>query len=78
MSADPIAALRSSRVALAAERDTVLRMLRVLLSVSGDHMSACGRTMGDSHPCTCHADEFREMLKGMYNPDAMSEPSTPV
>lgn len=49
----------------AAERDEceVLRAaLRKLLAVPGDHMTACDRTMGASHPCTCGANEARRIL----------------
>jgi hypothetical protein len=27
-----------------------------------DHMTACERTMGATHPCTCGADQARAML----------------
>ena len=27
-----------------------------------DHLTSCDRTMGASHPCTCHADEYRALL----------------
>lgn len=35
---------------------------RLLLTVDGDHMTACEKTMGDSHPCTCGATEIRLRL----------------
>lgn len=36
--------------------------LRRLLAVEDDHMTACDRTMGATHPCTCGADSARELL----------------
>ncbi len=36
--------------------------LRKLLHADNDHMTACDRTMGDSHLCTCGADEARRTL----------------
>jgi hypothetical protein len=36
--------------------------LRKLLSVPGDHMTACDRTMGATHPCTCGANAIRALL----------------
>jgi chromosome segregation ATPase len=39
--------------------DTLMR----LLAVANDHMTSCDRTMGDSHPCTCGADEARKELE---------------
>ena len=35
-------------------------LLCELLSVQGDHMTACQKTMGESHPCTCGADKARK------------------
>lgn len=35
---------------------------RLLYAVDGDHMTACEKTMGDSHPCTCGATEIRLRL----------------
>lgn len=40
-----------------------------------DHMSACERTMGDTHPCTCGAEAFRKILG--HSPSALS-PSSPA
>ncbi len=37
-------------------------ILRKLLSVEGDHMTACDRTMGATHPCTCGANRARQLL----------------
>lgn len=37
--------------------------LRQLLQAKGDHMSACDKTMGDTHPCTCGAIEARTLLR---------------
>ena len=39
-------------------------VLRKMLSVKGDHMTACDRTMGATHPCTCGADRARSLLTG--------------
>ena len=39
-------------------------ILRKLLSVEGDHMTACDRTMGATHPCTCGADRARSLFTG--------------
>jgi hypothetical protein len=36
--------------------------LRKMLAAPGDHMTACDRTMGASHPCTCGANEARRLL----------------
>jgi hypothetical protein len=45
------------------ERQGVMTMaLATLLAAPDDHMTACDRTMGDSHPCTCGADEARKLL----------------
>ncbi len=38
------------------------KMLRKLLQADGDHMTACDRTMGATHPCTCGATEARSTL----------------
>ena len=49
----------------AADRDEceVLRAaLKKLLAAPGDHMTACDRTMGATHPCTCGANEARRIL----------------
>ena len=49
----------------AKERIEVLESgLRQLLAVEDDHMTACDRTMGDSHPCTCGAIGVRLLLAG--------------
>lgn len=37
-------------------------ILKRLLAVDGDHMSACDRIMGDTHPCTCGADRARQLF----------------
>ena len=39
------------------------KALRKLLAAKGDHMTACDRTMGATHPCTCGADDARQLLK---------------
>ena len=38
--------------------------LNKLLVADGDHMTACDRTMGASHPCTCGANDARQLLAG--------------
>ena len=37
---------------------------RMLTDAAGspDHMTACERTMGATHPCTCGADQARALL----------------
>ena len=29
-----------------------------------DHMTSCDKVMGDTHPCTCSADQVRRALAG--------------
>jgi hypothetical protein len=43
------------------------RLLTLLFNQTGapDHMTACEKTMGDTHPCTCGADALRRAL-GRY------------
>jgi hypothetical protein len=38
---------------------------KMLYDASGapDHMTACERTMGATHPCTCGADQARALLE---------------
>ena len=36
--------------------------LQTLLEAPGDHMTACDRTMGATHPCTCGANDARRLL----------------
>ena len=38
------------------------KTLTKILQADGDHMTACDRTMGASHPCSCGADEARRIL----------------
>ena len=45
---------RNGRLAVALNR---------LLAAPNDHMTACDRTMGDSHPCTCGANSARQLLQ---------------
>ena len=45
------------------DRDALKKALRKMLSVPGDHMTACDRIMGATHPCSCGADAARAMLK---------------
>lgn len=41
--------------------------LRTLLyqqhAAARDHVTSCDRIMGATHPCTCHADEYRALLE---------------
>jgi len=37
--------------------------LKKLFRAKGDHMTACDKTMGDSHPCTCGANALRAMVE---------------
>jgi hypothetical protein len=43
-------------------------VLRKMLRIADDHMTACNRVMGASHPCTCGAREARALLNGQ-DPD---------
>jgi hypothetical protein len=54
-----------NRTADAAEAraERLLDTLMRLLAVANDHMTSCDRTMGDTHPCTCGADEARKALE---------------
>ena len=45
------------------QRDSYAKALKRLLRAKGDHMTACDRTMGATHPCTCGADNARKLLK---------------
>jgi len=45
------------------QRDAYRKVLRKLLRAKNDHMSACDRIMGATHPCTCGANEARALLK---------------
>jgi hypothetical protein len=38
------------------------KVLRKLLSAENDHMTACDRIMGATHPCTCGANDARRLL----------------
>lgn len=44
------------------ECDALRAALRKLLAAPGDHMTACDRIMGATHPCTCGANEARRLL----------------
>lgn len=35
---------------------------QLLFTADGDHMTACDKTMGATHPCTCGATEIRLRL----------------
>jgi hypothetical protein len=39
--------------------------LKKLLAAPGDHMTACDRTMGATHPCTCGANAIRALLSAV-------------
>ncbi len=41
-----------------------------------DHMTACERTMGATHPCTCGADGLRAIIANVLAPQALSTLST--
>jgi len=43
--------------------DSLREVLSKMLEVDGDHMTACNRTMGATHPCTCGANDARLLLK---------------
>ena len=45
-----------------ADVSIALRLLACQPHAPNDHMTACDRTMGDSHPCTCTANDARVML----------------
>ena len=47
---------------LRAQLEKVVEGLEKMTSVNGDHMTACDKTMGDTHPCTCGADTARSTL----------------
>ena len=49
--------------------------LAVLLRTRGDHMTACDRTMGDTHPCTCGAD-VADLLLGPTNFETTELPTS--
>lgn len=40
----------------------IMGAVQKMLAVAGDHMTACDRVMGDSHPCTCGAEELRRHI----------------
>ena len=44
--------------------EQALRALALMLAVEGDHMSACDRIMGATHPCTCGAASARAASSG--------------
>jgi hypothetical protein len=44
------------------EIERLREALERLLAAPRDHMTACDRTMGATHPCTCGADEARQLL----------------
>lgn len=45
-----------------AELERLRGLLAALVTCAGDHMTACDKVMGSSHPCTCGADEVRAYL----------------
>ena len=51
---------------LAPKLDAAEKRLHTLLyqpQAQRDHMTSCDRIMGATHPCTCHADEYRALLE---------------
>jgi hypothetical protein len=72
MHASAYDALAAQMAKVEAERDDyrqrwtdtsiALRALACQPHAPNDHMTACDRTMGDSHPCTCTANDARVML----------------
>jgi hypothetical protein len=42
---------------------TQLRTLLYQPHAERDHLTSCDRIMGATHPCTCHADEYRALLE---------------
>ncbi len=50
------------------ECDWAQTILHKLLQAENDHMTACDRTMGATHPCTCGADDARAKLIITNNP----------
>lgn len=60
-----ITALRHELLAPRGSRelsDATYRLLYGLLANNDDHLTACDRTMGATHPCTCGADKVRKLL----------------
>lgn len=51
------------------QRDGLLTALKRLLRADGDHMTACDRTMGATHPCTCGANAARKLLDKKHCPE---------
>lgn len=48
--------------AFAIRVETALNGLAKMLAVENDHMSACDRIMGATHPCTCGVNEARKVF----------------
>ncbi len=60
-------ALEQCQVESEARREDAIsyrKALSKLLAADGDHMTACDRTMGDSHPCTCGANDACQLFTG--------------
>ena len=53
----------AANVQLQQELDHYKDVLRKMLAAKGDHMTACDKTMGDTHLCTCGANEARELFQ---------------
>ena len=53
----------SARVASSQLSAATRRLLHGLVANNDDHLTACERTMGATHPCTCGADRVRELLR---------------
>lgn len=62
-----LAMLRELRSSLTASGERIRALQRMMgpiqrASILRDHFTACDRTMGDSHPCTCGMDKYRQLL----------------
>jgi hypothetical protein len=58
------------------ELDHFKSVLHKLLSADpfySDHMTACDKTMGASHPCTCGADSARQLFHGSEPDEEISD-----
>lgn len=48
--------------------EVALNALAKMLVCEGDHMTACERTMGATHPCTCGVNEARAVFGTLVGP----------
>jgi bacterioferritin-associated ferredoxin len=55
--------LRAICQAVANDVLELVKALESLLTVEGDHMTACDKTMGATHPCTCGANNARQVVR---------------